>query len=431
MVFGKTSGTGIDLSSVGAGSGGGFVINGQAISDASGCSVSAAGDVNGDGLADLIVGAESSASSSGTGSVGRSYVVFGTTSSSRIELSTVAAGSGGFAISGQDWFAKSGHSVSSAGDVNGDGLADLIVGAPNRENGTGASYVVYGKTSGSTIDLSEVALGHGGFLIKGADSQDQSGVSVSAAGDVNGDGLADLIVGAYKPYTVSGGSSYVIFGRTTGAFDQTLVDSMGTSGVDTFTDGGVAKTLVAGAGDDSLTATAASVLYGGAGKDTFIVGQAMITALQNPMGLGGNVDRLARIDGGTGQDKIVLSGSGLTFDLTQVANQAASNPDGGSRIDSIEVIDITGSGNNALKLTAKDVLDMGSANVFAATGRQQLMVMGNTGDTLDLADGTGTTGTVGWTKITKAVTLSGVSCYAWNNDKTLATVYVQSGVVVG
>jgi hypothetical protein len=110
----------------------------------------------------------------------------------------------------------------------------------------------------------------------------------------------------------------------------------------------------------------------------------------------------------------------------EVANQAASNIDGGSRIDSIEIIDITGSGNNILKLTALDVLDMGSANLFEPNGRQQLLIMGNNGDAVDLADGTGTTG---WTK-GKLVTVNSVSCYAWTNNTSLVTVYVQSGMEV-
>ena len=96
--------------------------------------------------------------------------------------------------------------------------------------------------------------------------------------------------------------------------------------------------LVAGAGDDSLTATAASVLYGGAGNDSFDINATMITALQSRYGSGGNMRQLARIDGGSGIDKIVLSGSGLRLDLTQIDNQAGANPDGGSRIDSIEKI---------------------------------------------------------------------------------------------
>jgi hypothetical protein len=93
---------------------------------------------------------------------------------------------------------------------------------------------------------------------------------------------------------------------------------------------------------------------------------------------------------------------------------------------SIEVIDLTGSGDNTLKLLAKDVLDLSRFNVFESTGRAQLMVTGNGGDTLDLADATGVTG---WTHGT-ATTLGGVSYEVWNHNTSLATVYVNQAVVV-
>jgi hypothetical protein len=207
---------------------------------------------------------------------------------------------------------------------------------------------------------------------------------------------------------------------------------MGTSGNDAgagaLSDGGVARTLVGGAGHDELIATAASVLFGGSGNDTFSIDTAMITALQAAFGAGGNTSRLARIDGGGGIDTIALSGTGLTLDLTLVANQAASNPDGGSRIDSVERINITGTGNNTLKLKVNDVLDMSAANVFEATGRQQLMVLGDEGDQVDLADGTGTTG---WTQRSD-VTLTGTyaGTYAVWDHTSLATIYVSSAVSV-
>ena len=412
------------------------MINGQCTNDSSRFSVSSAGDVNGDGLADLIVGAYGSDPASGS-SAGCSYVVFGKKSGTGIDLSAVANGVGGFVINGQCQGDYSGISVSSAGDVNGDGLADLIVGAygsdPAMSAGAGRSYVVFGKTSRAAIDLSAVAGGTGGFVINGQSARDYSGYSVSSAGDVNGDGLADLIVGAYSsdPATgVDAGRSYVIFGNTTGAFSQTAVNWMGTDGADTQSDGGAAQTLVAGAGNDSLTAFNASVLYGGAGNDTFTIGGWMIAGLQRPMGSGGNVDRLSRIDGGSGVDTIVLPGSNLILDLTQIANQAASNPDGGSRIDGIEKFDITGYGQNTLKLTAKDVLELGVGNLFLTTGRQQLLVMGDgsssTGDTVDLADGTGT---VGWTSAA-AVVIEGLNYIPWNHTGDLATLYVQQGVAV-
>ena len=116
-----------------------------------------------------------------------------------------------------------GTSVSGAGDVNGDGFADLIVGAPNY--GVGNSYVVFGRTDTAAVDLSPLAPNSGGFIITGVSPGDRGGNSVSAAGDVNGDGLADLIVGA------SGiDSSYVVFGKADAAGINLSAVEAGTGG---------------------------------------------------------------------------------------------------------------------------------------------------------------------------------------------------------
>jgi hypothetical protein len=399
VVFGQTSSTAIDLSVVANGQGG-FVINGQCWSDYSGASVSSAGDVNGDGLSDLIVGANYSDPASGA-SAGRSYVVFGQTSGAGIDLSAVAAGVGGFVINGQCSYDYSGYSVSSAGDVNGDGLADLIVGANNSDpaagDTAGRSYVVFGKTSGTGINLSAVAGGTGGFVINGQAWGDESGYSVSSAGDVNGDGLADLIVGAYAGDPAAGsnaGRSYVIFGNTTGAVGTgTLVDWLGTDGADTQSDGGTVKTLVAGAGNDTLTATAASVLMGGAGNDSFSINQAMATALQSAFGQGGNSTRLSRIDGGTGTDTLVLAAN-TALDLTKVVSTAAGDLEGTDRVASIERVDLSAAGSS-LTLSAMDISQLAGMNSFnsgngwsglgASVARHQLVITGTAG-TLNLQD---------------------------------------------
>jgi hypothetical protein len=192
----------------------------------SGYSVSGAGDVNGDGLGDLIIGAPFH-DAAGT-DAGRSYVVFGKKDTAEINLVSIlngngtsanggGQGAGGFAITGEE-NTLSGFSVSGAGDVNGDGLGDLIIGAPYHDaagTDAGRSYVVFGKKDTAEINLGDVALGLGGFAITGERDGDVSGWSVSGAGDVNGDGLDDLIIGALMNDTggFKAGRSYVVFGK--------------------------------------------------------------------------------------------------------------------------------------------------------------------------------------------------------------------------
>ncbi|CAC9996278.1 hypothetical protein, partial [uncultured Gammaproteobacteria bacterium] len=422
VVFGKKDDTSaVDLSTIESGTGG-FVINGEKAGDFISETVSSAGDVNGDGLDDLIIGAYH-AEPNGKVKTGSSFVVFGTADTDVIELSSVTSGTGGFVINGERIGDRSGFSVSSAGDVNGDGLSDLIVGAfgasiAGIKTYEGKSYVVFGKNNTNAVDLSSIAAGTGGFVINGESNGDYSGSAVSSAGDVNGDGLDDLIVGTFWVDSFRG-RSYVIFGKTnteavnlaninkvenTAAHTIDFQGDTNTDKNDTLTGTSADELFVAGLGDDILTGNGGTdVFNAGAGDDTIIINDDNLAKLYSNT-LASHL--LARVDGGGNTDTLKLAGASLNLDLTQIDN---------GRIQDIEIIDLTGSGDNTLKLNLNDLLDISSET-------NTLKVIGDSGDKVEVT---------GFNKLTAGGVANGVTYDVYiNASASTAQLWVDQDLTV-
>ncbi|HIK12189.1 MAG TPA: FG-GAP repeat protein [Oscillatoriaceae cyanobacterium M33_DOE_052] len=189
----------------------GFVLNGTNEFDYLGLAVSSAGDINDDGFDDILVGVPGAAG----GGSGKTYILFGRSQGFAPSLNLAEInGENGIAIN--NTAANAGISVSKAGDINSDGIADLIIGTeadPNSANTAGESYVVFGSSDKfpANLNLSELN-GSNGFILNGIDKN--SGTSVSSAGDINGDGIDDLMVAENAENAL--GKSYIVFGSNKG-----------------------------------------------------------------------------------------------------------------------------------------------------------------------------------------------------------------------
>ena len=187
----------------------GLALEGASQGDRSGWSVSHAGDVNADGLDDLLIGAWQHAGA------GSSYVMLGGASGNAngvLGLSQLQ-GKNGFRLDGEASGDQCGYAVSSAGDINGDGVDDILIGASGHAGSRGRSYVVFGGSavgSDGVISLGDLN-GQNGFALDGEFTNDNSGGAVGSAGDLNRDGVDDLLIGAYR-HNSNTGRTYVMFG---------------------------------------------------------------------------------------------------------------------------------------------------------------------------------------------------------------------------
>src|SRR3989339_774934 len=195
---------------------------GAAVSDYFGGSVASAGDVNGDGFADVIVGAKGA--DGGGVNRGQAYIYYGGASMNNTADVTFTG------AANSDWL---GFSVAPAGDVNGDGYADVIVGALYASTNNGQAYIYYGGASmNNTADVT----------FTGAADNDSFGFSVAPAGDVNGDGYNDVIVGAYLAGVGDIGEAYIYYG---GVSMNNTADVTFTNAADT----NIGKNIIASADD--------------------------------------------------------------------------------------------------------------------------------------------------------------------------------------
>jgi FG-GAP repeat protein/hemolysin type calcium-binding protein len=337
LLFGKASGwSTITLNNTSLPSTLGVLIKGATAGDQAGNSVAGAGDVNGDGFADFLVGAQD-AQPNGPQS-GAAYLLFGKASGwGAITLDNSSLPSDlGVLIKGAPGTDNAGFAVAGAGDVNGDGFADLLVGAPfaNPNGGSsGAASLLFGKASGwGTITLNDTSLPSNiGVLIQGAAADDVAGYAVAGAGDVNGDGFADLLIGAPAEFITAPGAAYLLLADPSqfgGGGNNTLT---GSSGEDHLVGGRDDDTLLGNGGPDAEA--------GGQGNDVLSIAD----------------NRFRRLDGGTGLDLLRLTSKLLSLDLTdrRLAN----------RLTDLEGVDLRGGGPHHLILDRLTVLNLsGTSN---------------------------------------------------------------------
>jgi VCBS repeat-containing protein len=221
----------IDLSEVAAGVGG-FRIQGTPDGPSLGGSITSMGDLNGDGFDDIAISSNRNmgyvTETTSAESRGEAYVVFGKADNATVQLSDVVAGQGGFVIRDDEARYASlgeriGQNVSNLGDINGDGLNDMLIDSKSNGNTNSRAYVVYGKGDTSAVNVADIGAGQGGFAIERGQVSSTSWLqAATATGDINGDGIGDMVLSTRSQLSTDGqrySTAHVLFG---GAYATTV-----------------------------------------------------------------------------------------------------------------------------------------------------------------------------------------------------------------
>jgi Ca2+-binding RTX toxin-like protein len=304
VLWGLASGS-IDLKDPASGGGKGYVMKGEAAGDHAGQVITSITDLTGDNKAEILIGA--AGNDAGGVDAGAAYVVWGKSTNAAVNLTTVAAGTGGFRIIGQNAGDAAGQALASIGDVNGDGKADVLVGAMGNDAGglnAGAAYVVFGKSTGTQVDLDTIAAGAGGFRITGTTGENV-GSAVTGLGDINNDGIADMLVGAS-----GSGKAYVVYGKadTSEVLLSNVAAGIGGFMITPELGSDLAKLSVTGGGDFNRDGIADIVI----GTPTNSEGGANAGAVYIVWGGDGRAVDLSLISQGIGGAKIVGAAGSLT-----------------------------------------------------------------------------------------------------------------------